>query len=388
MAINICSRKLARPVICVVLQCLSIVLCACAELNVSPEQAAVLKREADQLALDVKAADDKAGVVDSDAQSATHAASSAAIAAQAAQMTASLALSSDAATLTGIEGFNEKIDRVFKKSAAPGEPGATSPPEPGATSPPEPGATSPPNPGATRPVKASPAPQPAPSEKPRAQIPVSADSPWYGYRLTSSAIRRYHQEVLSVAVSPTQNTDILLKTLLDHQKGLESATSSDANEGATAQSDVKSNGGTLEAAQWKLYQYIIATIDCDPILECKTDKAPKSVTNDPLIWDVTLNSAQYDATRTTVISVRFFGGHSLSDAFNEEIATMPPLAISVKVYQDIGTTTKWFQQLEELFKALRGALVALVTVITLVLGWFGWKRKSHGKAKGPPGPPP
>jgi hypothetical protein len=48
MAINICSRELARPVVCVVLLCLSIVLCAGAELKVSPEQVAVLKREADQ----------------------------------------------------------------------------------------------------------------------------------------------------------------------------------------------------------------------------------------------------------------------------------------------------------------------------------------------------
>ena len=66
---------------------------------------------------------------------------------------------------------------------------------------------------------------------------------------------------------------------------------------------------------------------------------------------------------------------------------MPPFRISVDVYEDIPHVTTFFQQVEALLKAIRGALLALAALVTLILGWLGWKRRSRRKANGPPADP-
>lgn len=193
-------------------------------------------------------------------------------------------------------------------------------------------------------------------------------SPSYTYRLTNPEIGRYHEEALSIAVSSKLNKAELSQLLTDYQKALQAA-------------HPQIDSGSLLTGHWSTFKFVLAKINCPTFLKCEGDQHPKSTDDDPLIWNWKLNGTQWDATQSSSISVAFFGGQSISDKFDEEIDTLPPLEISVKVNRDIDWWEKLFNQLKDLFISIKGALQALAGVVLLVLGWFGWKK--YGTSRKP-----
>jgi hypothetical protein len=205
-------------------------------------------------------------------------------------------------------------------------------------------------------------------EAPKPEMTISRGNPSYTYRLTNPEIGRYHEEVLSVAVSSKRPQAELSQLLTDYQKALQAV-------------KPMSGIGSLQTGYWTKFKFILAKINCPTFLKCEGDQHPKSTADDPLIWNWKLNGTQWDATQSGSISVAFFGGQSISDNFDEEIDTLPPLKISVKVYRDLNWWENLFDQLYKLFTSINSALKALVAIVTLVLGWFGWKK--YGTSKKP-----
>ena len=213
---------------------------------------------------------------------------------------------------------------------------------------------------------------PPPSESQPVAEPAPAPhvDPSYRYRLSDRDLRRNHAELLSVGVSLG-----LGATDLDGILARRQAASGFGQGGAPV-----AEGGSLGSRTWTQFQFIKAVISCDPVVTCTGDPNPKSVANDPMIWDWNLAAAKWDETRETTISVRFFGDHGVAGEFAEEIAAMPPLSVTVRVARD----ATWFEaKLEQsktvlnagvdVLKAAKEFLAALSALIVTVLGYLGWK---------------
>ena len=198
--------------------------------------------------------------------------------------------------------------------------------------------------------------------------PVSASKPpSYAYRLTNPEIWRNHEEVLSVAVSPTLNQDKLSEFLIKYQQELQAVHS-------------KANSGSLQTSHWTKFKFIQAKIQCPSFLKCEGDSHPKSTADDaPLIWNWNLKGTQWDATQSGSISVDFFGGQKRSDKFDEKIVTLPPLQISIKVNRDLIWWENLINQVKRLLISIQGLLEVLAALWAIVFSWFKWNASRKPK---------